>query len=78
VKDNRFTIRLEDDLVKKIEADARKEHSDISTVIWNILYTHYDHPANDTTTLKETNKLLEKIVRLLSAKEDAEIRREGF
>ena len=62
----RCAFRLPSELIMKMDQDARKEHSDRSTIARNIIYAYYDSPVKDSNVLEKINANMEKIVRLLS------------
>ena len=75
----RVSFRIHPDTRDVIEKEAAKRclvPSDMVRMIINAGLPVIQ--GNEPETLKKTNELLEKMLRIMSSKEETEIRREGF
>jgi len=75
----RVSFRIHPDTRDVIEKEAAKRGlvpSDMVRMIINAGLPVIQ--GNEPETLKKTNELLEKMLRIMSSKEETEIRREGF
>ena len=75
----RLSFRVPPEMLHAIQEEAAKRGlvlSDIVRMSINVGLPIIQ--GNEPETLKKTNELLEKMLRIMSSKEETEIRREGF